>query len=78
MAIKIVCDRCGKTINGTTYYTFDIHAEDVRPIYGISSFDTVVTNATTSIQYMVDNKPCYCKQCVESIQNFINNGLDQE
>lgn len=78
MAIKIVCDRCGKTIDGTTYYTFDIHAEDINNQYGVSSFDTISANINTTFQHIFAGRPCYCKHCIDSINNFIHDSSDQE
>ena len=78
MAIKIICDRCGKTIDGTTYYMIDIHAEDINNQYGVSSFDTIATNINTTFQHVFAGRPCYCKRCIDSIRDFINEDRTKE
>jgi hypothetical protein len=76
MAIKIVCDRCGKDIEDNTYYTIDIGARSVMPIYGIS-FDGAATNIINNLTSSL-NKACYCKWCIDSIKDFINEGKVKE
>lgn len=77
MAIKIVCDRCGKTIVEGTYYMIDIYAEDIHNLYGVSSFDASMNKIATNLLNIVGDKPCYCQQCINSIRNFIDNGSVQ-
>ncbi len=76
MAIKITCDRCGKDIEDNTYYTIDIGAKSIMSIYGIS-FDGAATNMLNNLTPSL-NKACYCKQCIDSIRDFINEGETQE
>lgn len=68
--IKIHCDRCGKEIKGTTYYTISIYADDVNP-----ESERTVTYATAiqNLQTMFNVKKQYCEDCRDKIEAFINN-----
>ena len=72
--IKMVCDRCGKDIKGTTYYTIHIYAEDINPKteYRFST-DTVIQNLDMNTKILFDNVPQYCKECKDKIEAFIHN-----
>lgn len=76
MAIKITCDRCGKDIENNTYYTIDIGARSVMSIYGIS-FDGAATNMINNLTPSL-NKARYCKRCIDSIRDFINEDRAKE
>lgn len=76
MAIKIVCDRCDKIIAERTYYTIDIHAADLGATYGVT-LSAAITNMETNLRNAFGESPCYCKQCVESIEDFIRNGKER-
>lgn len=71
--IKMICDRCGKEIEGTTYYTIYIRAEDIKPI------NECMCTASTAIQNVanafaaLNARPHYCKECRDKIEAFIKN-----
>ena len=71
--IKMHCDRCGKEIKGTTYYTINIYAEDINPKvdYRVSA-ETAVQNVNTNVMALFNAKPQYCKKCRDEIEAFIN------
>lgn len=72
--IKMHCDRCNKEIEGTTYYTISIHADDINPKaeYTVCA-DTAVQNMSTNMMALFNSKPQYCKKCRDEIVAFINN-----
>lgn len=76
MAIKILCDRCGKDIENNTYYTIDIGPRSVMSIYGIS-FDGAATNIINNLTSSL-SKACYCKQCIDSIRAYIRDSSVEE
>lgn len=67
--IKMHCDRCGKEIKGTTYYTISIYAEDIETV----AYATAVQNIQTNTLAMFNAKKQYCKDCRDEIEMFINN-----
>lgn len=77
MAIRVVCDRCGENIEGTTYYTIDIYATDIVN-NSCASFETTARNITTNLRNMFGVRPCYCKRCIDSIERFIHNKSVEE
>ncbi len=71
--IKMVCDRCGKEIEGTTYYTVSIYAEDINPKTEYRVYvDTAIQNLNTAM-ISLNTKPQYCKKCRDEIEEFIKN-----
>lgn len=72
--IKMICDRCGKEIEGTTYYTIKIHAEDINPSIDYSqSLTTALQNFKTNSSALFKTEKQYCSKCIDEINNFINN-----
>jgi hypothetical protein len=72
--VKINCDRCGKEIEGSTYYTISIYAEDINPAPAKTvAYDTAAQNFYTNTLAMFNAKPQYCKKCKDDIEAFINN-----
>ena len=71
--IKMICDRCGKEIEGTTYYTISIHAQDInpKPEYAVTNTATAVQNLANAFS-VINGKPQYCKRCRDKIEDFIN------
>lgn len=70
--IKVYCDRCGKEIEGTTYYTISIYAEDINPKTEYAVYtETAIQNANTNIEILFNTKPQYCKKCRDEIEEFI-------
>lgn len=73
--IKMICDRCEKEIEGTTYYMVSIYAEDINP--NNSKCDWL-TSSTTAVEKLANafsvfnGKPQYCKKCRDEIEAFIN------
>lgn len=72
--IKMYCDRCGKEIKGSTYYTINIRAEDINPT-PVEKVDyaTAVQNMEPNILAIFNAKKQYCKDCKDEIEAFINN-----
>lgn len=72
--IKMHCDRCGKEIKGTTYYTINICAEDINPApVKTVTYTTAIQNLQTSTLTMLNVQKQYCKLCKDDIERFINN-----
>lgn len=72
--IKMHCDRCGKEIQGTTYYTISFHANDINPANDYtSSFATVCYNLNANAIGAFNSEKQYCKKCIDEIDSFINN-----
>lgn len=71
--IKMICDRCGKEIEGTTYYMVGIYAEDINPKveHSITSVATAFENLSNTFS-VLNSKPQYCKKCRDEIEAFIN------
>lgn len=70
--IKMICDRCGKEIEGTTYYTVSIYAEDINPTSTKTvTYTTAVQNVNTNMKALFNSKPQYCKKCRDEIEEFI-------
>ena len=70
----MICDRCGRDISGTTYYTVDISAEDIRPTYdGTRSASTATANCKENLNKLLGAKRQYCKGCIDQIKAFIFN-----
>lgn len=72
--IKMHCDRCGKEIKGTTYYTISICTEDINPApIETVTYATAVQNMQMNTLAMFNTKKQYCKDCRDKIEAFINN-----
>ncbi len=69
--IKMICDRCEKDIEGTSYYTVSIYAEDINPIENIKSFTTAVQNLSENMGKVCKPERCYCEKCKNEIEKFI-------
>lgn len=71
--IKMICDRCGKEITGTSYYTVRIYAEDINPTvsYEVTA-STALQNVSTNMMALYNSIPQYCKECRDKIEAFIN------
>lgn len=69
--IKMYCDRCGKEIEGTTYYTLSIYAEDINPIKNMQSSTTAMQNLSENMGKVFSQKKCYCEKCKIEIEKFI-------
>lgn len=71
--IKMICDRCGEEIKGTTYYTISIYAEDINPKMQHSVYaETAIQNLANAFS-VINAKPQYCKECKDKIEAFIRN-----
>lgn len=75
--IRITCNRCGKEIKGTTYYTIDIRGKDVnntRYDYdtGSCSASTAMTNIQAAFESIYGQKH-YCEECIKEVRDFIAN-----
>lgn len=70
--IKMICDRCRKEIEGTTYYTIRIHADDINPKQdGTIALATALQNLDTNTSVLFNAKKQYCEKCKEDIEAFI-------
>lgn len=71
--IKMHCDRCGEEIEGTTYYTISIHADDINPKQdGTIALATALQNLETNTSALFNAKKQYCEKCKNEIEAFIN------
>lgn len=70
---EYICDKCGKKIEGNTYYTIDIYGNDINPTNDNRvAFDTATQNVITNIQKIFEQPKCYCRDCKEDIERYIN------
>ena len=70
--VKIHCDRCGAEIEGTTYYTISIYADDINPKPTETvTYATAIQNVATNTLAIFNARPQYCKKCKDEIENFI-------
>lgn len=69
--VKLFCNRCGKEIEGTTYYTIYIEAKDIKPTIGYSS-DVAIQNISNQFSSLIET-PMYCKECICEIKAAIEN-----
>ena len=71
--IKMICDRCRKEIEGTTYYTIKIHADDINPKQeGTIALATAFQNFETNTFALFNAKKQYCEKCKNEIEAFLN------
>ena len=75
--IEIICDRCGKKIKGTTYYTIDIKGKDINSVYcdytnDICSASTVASNIRSAFESIYFQKH-YCEECIDKVRDFLAN-----
>ena len=69
----VICDRCGKEIDESTYYTIDINGNDVHPSKdGRVSLKTWCQNNKTLCEKVLGTERHYCSECVSDISNYIN------
>lgn len=72
--IRMHCDRCGKEIEGTSYYTVSIYANDINPKNDYTCIAATYTqNSNTNFIALFNANPQYCKKCRDEIEAFINN-----
>ncbi len=73
--IKMCCDRCGKDIEGTTYYTVRIYGNDIYPKedYSVTTA-TAVQNSHTNLMALFNREKQYCRACKDEIEKFIEVG----
>lgn len=77
--IKMICDRCGEEIKGTTYYTISIYAEDINPTSAETvTYATAIQNTQTNILAMFNAKKQYCEECKNDIEYYIKNRETEE
>lgn len=74
--IKMICDRCGKEIEGTTYYTVSIYAADINPKTEYTTSASAAIQNLSNALSVFNAKPQYCKKCRDEIEAFINNKYD--
>lgn len=73
--IKLICDRCGKEIDGDKYYTINIFSNDIYPTYN-NITNAVYTqssclNSRESILEMFNRTKIYCKNCRDKIEKIV-------
>ena len=70
--IKMFCDRCGKPIEGTTYYDINIVAKDIEPANDYTTCaDTYSYNAAQITSKAFNKEKHYCEECRNKIEEFI-------
>lgn len=69
----VVCDRCGKEINESTYYAIDINGNDVHPSKdGRVSSTTFCHRAKKVCEKLSGTEHHYCSECAKDISDYIN------
>ena len=73
--VKITCDRCGKEVKGTTYYTIDIRGRDINSACHDYTSDLCSSStAAFNLQYAFEaiyGQRHYCEDCKNEIRDFI-------
>lgn len=70
--VKMVCARCGKEIEGTTYYTINIYAADINPKTEYTVYaETAIQNTQTNMLAMFNAQKHYCKDCKLAVEEFV-------
>ena len=70
--IKMFCDRCGKPIEGTTYYTANIVAKDIEPVSNYEACaDTYAYNLSQGLLKALTKEKHYCKECKDEVEAFL-------
>lgn len=70
--ITMHCDRCGREIEGTTYYTIRIYANDIEPSKdGSVSTDTASQNVATNSTILFNLERPYCEHCRDKIESVM-------
>lgn len=68
----VTCDRCKKKCEGTTYYTVDIYANDIKSIGdGSVTMKTASQNAQTNTYKLFNQEKHYCESCRDKIEAFL-------
>lgn len=69
---KVICDRCKKPIDGTTYYTVDIYGHDISPTNdGRRSIASAIQNVITNEAKGEGLEKHYCSSCRDKIEKFL-------
>lgn len=80
--VKIFCNRCGREIIGDHYYTINIYSYDVhpKPADYVTSADcaNAYSKYDNDILARLNRIEMYCPDCIESIKEFIYNGVGAE
>lgn len=70
--IKMFCNKCGKEIEGTTYYTINIVGKDIEPVSNYESCaDTYSYNISQSLLKALTKEKHYCKECKDKVEAFL-------
>ena len=70
--IAVICDKCKKKCEGTTYYTVDIYGHDINPTDDDkNSLTTAAQNISTNMAKIDCQEKHYCESCKDKIQNFL-------
>lgn len=68
----VTCDRCKKKCEGTTYYTIDIYANDIKSTGdGSVTMKTASQNAQTNTYKLFNQERHYCESCRDKIEAFL-------
>ena len=68
----VTCDRCKKKCEGTTYYTIDIYANDIKSTGdGSVTMKTASQNAQTNTYKLFNQEGHYCESCRDEFENFL-------
>ena len=70
--IKMFCDKCGKPIEGTTYYDINIVAKDIESKNKNSVYsDTLSYNIAQGFHRALNAEKHYCKECKDKVEAFL-------
>lgn len=72
---NVICDRCGRKCEGTTYYTLDIWAYDIDKNKPGVSTETASQNLETHMRKSEYGDKHYCSGCMSAFK-FLLNGND--
>lgn len=74
--IKMFCDKCGKEIEGTTYYYIHFRANDIEPNKcGLSFSTTYAFNIQKRLEEISKEKT-FCPTCIDKIIEFVGSNED--
>lgn len=70
--INLICNKCGREITGSTYYTVNIYGHDINPTNDNRvSYTTAMQNVSTNMSKLFETERHYCEDCKIKVEEFI-------
>ena len=74
---NVICDRCHKKCEGTTYYTVDIYAYDLDKTKPGTSSETASQNITTNMNKVLFGDRHFCSKCIHEFKSILKNTTEE-